>query len=120
MIFVHADQPQFNSVHSHACTNCKGLAKLLVTGCEENLIVEDTSSTCNIPACALAQSLPLRFTDGRLDWRIRTTVGVKCGLARLTCHDTEALCWTTSPRRNRRQGGCDLIEGVHAASTQQY
>ena len=59
---------------------------LLDTGCEVDMISEAAARRCSLPVYSLAQSLRLRFADGRQDTRIGKTMGVKCSISSKTGH----------------------------------
>ena len=72
------DQPAVNSALIRVYINGQELLALLDTGCEVDLVSEETARRCNLPVHSLAQSLRLRFADGRQNARIGKVTGVKC------------------------------------------
>ena len=59
------DPPRVNSALIRVYINGQELLALLDTGCEVDLVSEETARRCNLPVHSLAQSLRLRFADGR-------------------------------------------------------
>ena len=72
------DPPRVNSALIRVYINGQELLALLDTGCEVDLVSEKTARRCSLPVHSLAQSLRLRFADGRQNARIGKVTGVKC------------------------------------------
>ena len=70
--------PRVNSAFIRVYINGQELLALLDTGCEVDLVSEETTQRCNLPVHSLAQSLRLWFADGRQNARIGKVTGVKC------------------------------------------
>ena len=62
--------PKVNSALIRVYINRQELLALLDTGCEVDLVSEETARRCNLPVHSLAQSLRLTFADGRQNARI--------------------------------------------------
>ncbi|CDJ29348.1 uncharacterized protein EMH_0003610 [Eimeria mitis] len=80
------DPPQDNSVLVQVRMEVHDLMALLDTGCEVDMISGAAARRCSLPVYSLAQSLRLRFADGRQDTRIDKTMGVKCSISSNTGH----------------------------------
>ncbi|CDJ34054.1 uncharacterized protein EMH_0087490 [Eimeria mitis] len=80
------DPPPVNSVLVQVRINGEDLMALLDTRCEMDMISEAAVRKCSLPVYSLAQSLRLRFADGRQDTRIGGTMGVKCSISSKTGH----------------------------------
>ena len=72
------DPPRVNSALIRVYISGRELLTLLDTGCEVDLVSEETARRCDLPDHSFAQSLRLRFTDERQNTRIGKITGVKC------------------------------------------
>ena len=72
------DPPRVNSALIRVYIKGQGLLALLDTGCGVDSVSEETARRCNLPVHSLAQSLRLRFADGRQNARIGKVTEVKC------------------------------------------
>ena len=72
------DPPRVNSALIRVYINGQELLALLDKGCEVDLVSEETARRCKLPVHSLAQSLRLRFADGRQNARIDKATRVKC------------------------------------------
>ena len=72
------DPPRVNSAIIRVYITKHELLALINAGCEVHLVSEETARRCNLPVHSLAQSLRLRFADGRQNARIGKVTGVKC------------------------------------------
>ena len=59
------DPPRVKSAFIRAYSNVQELLAVFDTGCEVDLVSEETARRCNLPVHSLAQSLRLTFADGR-------------------------------------------------------
>ena len=66
------DPPRVNSALIRVYINGRELLALLDTGCEVDLVSEETARRCNLPAHSF------RFADGRQNTRLGNVTGVKC------------------------------------------
>ncbi|CDJ28180.1 uncharacterized protein EMH_0099790 [Eimeria mitis] len=80
------DPPRVNSVLVQVRIKGQDFMALLDTGCEVDMISEAAARRCSLPVYSLAQSLSLRFADGRQDSRIGKTMSVKCSISSKAGH----------------------------------
>ena len=72
------DPPMVNSALIRVYINGQELLALLDTGCEVDLVSQETARRCNLQVYSLAQSVRRSFADGRQNARIGKFTGVKC------------------------------------------
>ena len=74
------DPPRVRSALLRVSVNGQELTALLDTGCEVDIFSEAAAQRCNLTVQSLAQSMRLRYADGRVDTNIGKIKGVSCQL----------------------------------------